>query len=95
VVDYRTNQDLIANGVDLNCSGAPQYINPGQYINLPPPVQHYDCPATNSGHVMADSNCTVSVNQVNKSGSGKSCHWIGKMMDVIVFLSLLTVMIYL
>ncbi|KAH8888000.1 hypothetical protein GQ53DRAFT_826572 [Thozetella sp. PMI_491] len=64
VGSYRTDGDLIAHGIDLNCTiygwdrGGICDIQQGDPF-CKPRVTHYDCPATNSGHLSFE-NCSLS-----------------------------------
>ncbi|KAK1769681.1 hypothetical protein QBC33DRAFT_331566 [Phialemonium atrogriseum] len=69
VPSYRTDQDLIANGVDINCTGFGQTGQPCESPHClePPNFAHYDCPATNSGSV-GSGNCWRSYQQDSSVG---------------------------
>lgn len=85
VPSFRTDNDLIAHGVVLNCTAwalseggcqnfsEPRYSgdrNPENYTCYPQLlVNHFDCPATNSGYVGLD-NCTRAIVWSGSTGSG-------------------------
>jgi hypothetical protein len=76
VPGYHTDNDLIANGVQLTCNNS-HYISchdlPDYSCDPGPPLIHSACPATNSGHVGVD-NCLITYTAQKHSGSQVVTH---------------------
>jgi hypothetical protein len=68
VPSYRTDRDMIANGVNLNCSSYDQtgLVCKSPQCLEPPLVSHYACPATNSGYV-GSLNCSRTYSESSAS----------------------------